>query len=165
MSKPSSVIVVLEDHRQRVRPSPSAEGSAERWVRKTFVTETGRYRTRQAHASSALIAMIDADTHTVRDRLAQLDRELTAVGKPPVSNDEQIARLIPKRNVETWILCLNGTVVNEETDYKGKSMNWNQLASTAANALSLSTQSGTADLAVFTESLRIGIVELKKIPL
>jgi hypothetical protein len=55
--------------------------------------------------------------------------------------------------------------VNEETDYKGKSMNWNQLASTAANALSLSTQSGTADLALFTESLRIGIVELKKIPL
>ena len=29
---------------------------------------------------------------------------------------EQIARLVPKRNVETWILCLNGQAADEDTD-------------------------------------------------
>jgi hypothetical protein len=29
---------------------------------------------------------------------------------------EQIARLVPKPNIETWILCLNGQAVDEDTD-------------------------------------------------
>jgi len=67
--------------------------------------------------------------------------------------------------VETWILRLNAIAVNEETDYKGERVDWNQLATTAADALSVATKSRTEDLAPFTESLRIGIGELKKVPL
>jgi hypothetical protein len=33
---------------------------------------------------------------------------------------EVIVHLIPKRNVETWILCLNDRSVDEITDYSGE---------------------------------------------
>lgn len=124
MSKPSLVIVVLEDdyhemlirrylincgwerHAIRTHRSPSGRGSAESWVRQRFVNETIVYRRRQARALTALIVMIDADTRTVQDRLNQLNQALTDSGQQTVADTERIARLIPKRNVETWILCL-----------------------------------------------------------
>ena len=77
MSKTSLIIVLLEDdhHKMfiyryltkfgvspwaiRIVRSPSGAGSAESWVRKQFVVETSRYRSRQAR--TALIVMIDAD--------------------------------------------------------------------------------------------------------
>jgi hypothetical protein len=31
---------------------------------------------------------------------------------------EKIIHLIPKRNIETWILCLTGSIVDEVTDYR-----------------------------------------------
>ena len=85
MSKSSRVyvIVVLEDARHemlarrylkkrgmgdrdmRIERSPSGEGKAEGWVRKTFVKEVNVYRAR--HAKTALIVVIDADNHTVQD--------------------------------------------------------------------------------------------------
>ena len=75
------------------------------------------YRSR--HAKTALIVMIDADTHTVQDRWRQLDQALEDGGKQRVDAEhEQIARLVPKRNIETWILCLNGHAVDQDADYK-----------------------------------------------
>ena len=76
--------------------------------------------------------MIDADTRTVQDRLNQLDQALTDSGKQTVVETEQIARLVPKRNVETWILCLNEQAVDEETTTRGTGNNWNELIPKAA---------------------------------
>src|SRR5271166_4179547 len=89
MSKPSQIIVVVEDdhHKMlvyrylskcrvernvRIERSPSGAGSAENWVRRRFAQEVSVYRKR--HAKTALIVVIDADTHTLQDRLRQLDR-------------------------------------------------------------------------------------------
>jgi hypothetical protein len=129
VSKPSQVIVLVEDDHQemlvyrylkkrglrtRIESSPSGKGSAESWVRKSFAKEVSAYRIRQAKASTALIVVIDADTHTVLDRLNQLDQALRDAGKQRIdAGAEQIARLVPKRNVETWILCLTGQEVDE----------------------------------------------------
>ena len=131
MSNPSLAIVVAEDDRHkmlayrylkkrglspRIEVSPSGRGSAENWVRKRFAKEVSVYRRR--HAQTALIVMIDADTGTVEDRLRQLAEALREAGEPPIdTKTERIARMVPKRNVETWILCLNGHAVNEEDDY------------------------------------------------
>jgi hypothetical protein len=151
VSKPSQVIVLVEDDHQemlvyrylkkrglrpRIESSPSGKGSAESWVRKSFAKEVSAYRIRQAKASTALIVVIDADTHTVQDRLNQLDQALRDAGKQRVdAGTEQIARLVPKRNVETWILCLTGQEVDEETDYKNAKDGWNKLIPQAAEAL------------------------------
>jgi hypothetical protein len=36
----------------------------------------------------------------------------------PRAASERIANLIPKRNIETWILCLTNRDVDEEEDYR-----------------------------------------------
>jgi hypothetical protein len=154
MGKSSRVyfIVVLEDARHemltrrylkkrgvgeremRIERSPSGEGNAEGWVRKTFVKEVNVYRGR--HAKTALIVVIDADTHTVQERWRQLDQSLQEGGKQRVDVDhEQIARLVPKRNVETWILCLNEREVDEDSDYKRTRDDWTELIPSAAETL------------------------------
>jgi hypothetical protein len=180
MSKSSRVyvIVVLEDTRHemlihrylikrglggnmRMERSPSGEGSAEGWVRKIFVQEVNVYRKRQA--KTALIVVIDADGHAVQERLRQLDQALRDSAKQPVGDDEQIARLVPKRNVETWILCLNGLAVDEGVDYKKTRDDWNELIPLASETLSLWTRR-TDDLPKHcTASLRSGVEELKRV--
>jgi DNA polymerase III psi subunit len=177
MSRPSLVIVVLEDdnhemlvrrylkrrgmreHEIRIEISPSGEGSAENWVRKTFAKEVSAYRSR--HAQTKLIVVIDADTGTVQERLRQLDQALKDSGKQVVDADtEQIARLAPKRNVETWILCLNGHAVDEETDYT-KRDDWSKLIPSAAETLFQWTRSTDELPQHCVDSLRSGVRELK----
>jgi len=181
MSNPSMVIVLLEDdhhemlirrylvnsglkrHAMRIHRSPSGHGSAESWVLKRFAEETGEYRRRQARAGTALIVMIDADTHSVQDRLTQLDQALKDSGIKTVGKSERIARLVPRRNVETWILCLNGEAVKEETDYKSPKNNWNELISTASEMLCEWTRSQTEPPNHCVDSLRTGVRELKRL--
>jgi hypothetical protein len=50
----------------------------------------------------------------VAGRVRQLEGSLGEQRSP----DERIAHLIPRRHVETWVLCLTGKDVDEETDYK-----------------------------------------------
>jgi hypothetical protein len=179
MSEPSLVIVLLEDDHQKmliyrylincglnrhaiaIYRSPSGEGSAERWVRQRFVKETNVYRSRQAR--TALIVMIDADTRTVQDRLNQLDQALRDSGSRIVVETERIARLVPKRNVETWILCLNEQSVDEETDYKRTGYNWNELIPIASETLCQWTRSQAEPPNHCVGSLRTGVRELKRL--
>ena len=181
MSNPSLVIVLAEDehhkmliyrylvncglkrHAIMIRRSPSGRGSAENWVRKEFVRETTEYRSRQARARTALIVIIDADTYKVQDRLNQLDEALTGSGKTAVGDTEQIARLIPKRNVETWILCLNEEPVDEENNYGERRNNWGELIPPAAQTLRQWTRSTAEPPDHCVGSLRIGVQELKRL--
>ena len=48
----------------------------------------------------------------------QFRESLEHAGLTARAANEAIAHLVPKRNVETWILCLNGKVVDEHTNYK-----------------------------------------------
>jgi hypothetical protein len=61
-----------------------------------------------------LIVVIDADTETVGRRVHQLSE---ALGNGARKDGETIVHVIPKRNIETWILQLSGKHVDEETDY------------------------------------------------
>jgi len=107
--------------------------------------------------------MIDADTRTVEDRLNQLDLALTDGGEQTVADTERIARLIPKRNVETWILCLNEQAVDEGTDYTETGSNWNKLIPQAAERLSRWTRSTTEPPNYCVSSLRTGRRELRRL--
>lgn len=179
MRKRCLVIVIVEDEPQemlvrrylrqhglgsremRFRSSPSGKGSAEQWVRKAFVEETRVYRNR--HAQTKLIVMIDADTHTVEHRLRQLDQGLIESGKDGIdAATEQIARLIPKRNIETWILYLNGQAVNEETNYKETRNDWNELIPPAAERLFQYARPNAQTPSVI-DSLQRGLTELKRL--
>jgi hypothetical protein len=178
MRKRCLVIVVVEDdyhemlvrrylrrlgsYEARFERSPSGEGSAEHWVRKTFVKETSVYRNR--HAQTKLIVAIDADTHTVHGRLAQLDQALRDNEKLAVDpSAEQIARLVPKRNVETWIACLNGKAVDEQTDYKRMANDWGELVPPAAKTLFEWTRPNAVLRSHCIDSLRTGVSELNRL--
>jgi hypothetical protein len=188
MDRPSRVFVLVEDehHRMliyrylrkcrfrfkgdemRIRQSPSGRGNAEGWVRKEFPKEVSAYRDRQAsRAGTALIVMIDAhspDPRIVDRRLTQLDQALLRSGMQRVGRSEQIARLVPKYNVETWILCLcNEDPVNEEEDYKSKGTDWNNLIRPAARTLCQWTRSSAEPPNHCVSSLRIGVRELKRL--
>ena len=101
----------------RVEKSPSALGSAEQWVREKFPHELMAYRQRRQRAASALIAMIDADTNDVQDRINQFERACDSIQIAFRTADEAVAIAVPKRNIETWIHYLNGQPVNEQDAY------------------------------------------------
>ncbi|MBA3975355.1 MAG: hypothetical protein C0504_14210 [Candidatus Solibacter sp.] len=136
MSRPSRIIVLAEDdrHQRFVRqylyrkgfrrheihfgPLSAGRGSAEQWVRMQYGKHVQTCRERAATASTELIVVVDADSGTVENRSRQLAKALSNGGQETRNETEPIVHLIPRRNIETWILCLAGQVVDENADYK-----------------------------------------------
>jgi hypothetical protein len=131
MTKASRVIVLTEDeshqsfadqflkrlgygrHQIFLERVPNGAGSGEKWVRDNYSRAVEAYRRRSAKAATALLVVIDADDQEPVRRQRQLEAELDVAR----TEDERITHLIPKRNIETWILCLDGNPVNEVDDY------------------------------------------------
>ena len=108
--------------------------------------------------------MVDADTLSVQQRLTQFDQTLYEAGVTPINtNTEQIARLIPKRNVETWILCLNDSPVDETTDYKRTLNDWTVLIRSSVVTLYAWTRPNALVPASCLPSLKLGLRELSKL--
>ena len=136
MSKPSQIVVLVEDQRQqrfvrkylarkgiqgnaiRQIALPAGKGSGEQYVREKYADEVEEFRKRNTKAITWLVVAIDADIIDVAVRARHLARELTDRELSPREQHEAIVHLIPKRNIETWILCLTGETVDEETDYR-----------------------------------------------
>ncbi|HEV2961745.1 MAG TPA: hypothetical protein VG649_07985 [Candidatus Angelobacter sp.] len=97
---------------------PAGKGAGEQWVRMHYARLVAAYRARAAHAGTALLVVIDADTSEVDHRFRQLQDTLAEARLKPRSNNEKIAHLVLKRSIETWILFLTGSNVNETTDYR-----------------------------------------------
>lgn len=157
MHKPSRVIVLCEDRRQSrlvyrfllrlgilrhqiaIQIAPSGRGAAEQWVREKYVGEVSECRRRiKSGAKTALVVLLDADTQEVKKRFDALAQFLVDKQQPKLDEKrERVARLIPKRNVETWILSLNQENVDEVQDYKGtrNESDWSKLIPNAAEVL------------------------------
>ncbi len=182
MPGPSQIILLIEDslHRQfihrylqrvgiarhalRFVESPSGAGSAEHWVTKQFPVEVKACQIRQA--ATKLIVLIDADILTVQQRTQQLDQALTEAAIQTVDRDEaKIGRLIPRRNIETWILALIEKSVNEEIDYKKTRNDWSSLVRDATGVLYTWTRPNAPIPRACVNSLRLGVVELRKLGL
>jgi len=101
----------------RVEKSPGGAGSGEQWVRTRFPKELRAYRERTKKAASVLLVMMDADTFEVRSRITFLEQICREEQLDFRSEDESVAIIVPKRNIETWIHYLNGEKVNEVAAY------------------------------------------------
>ncbi|MCC7539738.1 MAG: hypothetical protein IT379_26180, partial [Deltaproteobacteria bacterium] len=86
-------------------------------VLKEYPNEVRAQRARANHTSACLIVVIDADVGTVENRHQQLASKLDEVGADPRRDAERIAHVVPRRNVETWIVALCGGHADETTDY------------------------------------------------
>jgi hypothetical protein len=139
-------------------------GSGEQFVREKYALESRAMRLQMAKTKACLIAMIDADTGSIDDRRQQLDRALRDAGETPRSPAEPILNLIPKRNVETWILCLNSKPVDEVTDYRRDAGADAQSIKQAAQILFDWTRPNAALPAHCVPSLRDCLPEFRRIP-
>jgi hypothetical protein len=104
----------------KARPAPAGRGSGEQYVRQRHPVEVGYYRVRSSHRKAALIVEIDAAVGSVAEHKRELDDAQKREGLDERMRAEAIALFVPKRNIETWILCLRGEKVDEETDYKSR---------------------------------------------
>lgn len=140
-------------------------GSGEQLVRKQYVSEVRAHLIRQAR--KWLIVVIDADAMTVENRLRQLSQELQQSEDTRVRNckveAEQIARLIPKWSIETWILFLNSEQVTETTAYKRTNRNWDEMIKPASAELSRLVHRQQILDASCIPSLRRGVEELRRL--
>ena len=101
----------------RIEKSPSAIGSAEQWVREKFSDELKIYRQRQSKAASALIAITDADSHSVEERKSDFSIACSEKQIPFRQENEAVAIVVPKMNIETWIKYFESGSVTEEDEY------------------------------------------------
>lgn len=182
MNKAAYFIVLAEDwrHQQLVRrylvrrfqcsrydihpiDLPSGRSAGEQWVRENYPRQLEAWRNRSAHARTALIVVIDADTNTVANRQQQLRRSAQEAGVAARGDDDAVVHLIPKRNVETWILCLTGETVNESGDYKHAPADFNSLFKRSADTLYDWSRPNAQIPAGCVPSLRDGMVELQRL--
>jgi hypothetical protein len=187
MSKPTEVILLCEDRltsmllrrylnhsgvnsrNVRLIISPSGRGSGEQFVMRQYPQQVAAYRVSNARKKTWLVVAIDADSGTVAGHLAQLNAALNECGNVRVRDirieNECVARLIPRRNVETWLLVLNGNDVNEEEDYKDRHSKdeWEDLAVSGSTRLYAWTRRNAQFPGRFIDSLHHGIGELTRI--
>lgn len=132
-------------------------GAGDQWVLDRYATAVREHRRRAA--KGALIVVIDADVNEVGHRTRQLDGLLRTAGLDPHGDGEAIIHLIPRRNIETWILHLNGQSVDEVNDEKRPGVD--KMVPDAAATL---FEWGGNPPAHCLPSLRAAIQELKRLP-
>lgn len=142
----------------RVAKLPNGRGCGEQWVRQQYANEVKEFRKRSAKAATALIVVIDVDTEEPAVRLQELQKE----SWPLRSDKEKIVHFLPKRNIETWILFLNGTIVEENTSYKKWADLGSQIKFAVATLFEWSRKNATApDHCI--PSLRQAILEAQRL--
>lgn len=151
-----------------IRPliSPPGKTSAFDWVIEQYPAQVNAYRLARAKKHIWLIVVVDADMGSVERRLGQLRLHLEQANDLRLRElrieSETIARLVPRRNIETWILALNGEDINEDDDYKnGRSREeWQALVHTASGTFYDLTRPNARGREHRIESLRRGIEEM-----
>jgi len=109
----------FDSRKIRIRQYPAGSGSGEQFVRQQLVQEVKLHRQKSSYGKggAALVALIDADTMSVEERLEQINSALEQEELERIKSDERIAVFIPKRNIETWLRFAKGASVDENTSY------------------------------------------------
>jgi hypothetical protein len=181
VNRPSRVVVLAEDTRQQqfvrrylyrlgynhyqieFEPPVSGRGSGEQWVRARYARTVLAYRAQTKRVSTALIVVIDADKGGVATRRQQFQASLRESRVTARGDDEPVVHQIPKRNIETWVLCLTGAEVDEETDYHDRPRINEQIAPAAIAFFDGSRPSMQAPEHSIA-SLRSAIPEVQRLP-
>ncbi|MBS1830202.1 MAG: hypothetical protein JST93_33180 [Acidobacteria bacterium] len=182
-SNPSLIIVLAEDQQQqafvrrflyrlgykphdiRFEPLPHSSGGAgEKWVRDHYADAVKAYRYRSSRAATGLVVVIDADKEDVDLRQQQLRDEITRASMEARRTDEVVAHFVPKRNVETWIVCLSGSKANEEDDYKKEVQSAGRFTAKPAEVFYEWSRPGTPVPPHCVPSLKSAIPEAQRLP-
>ena len=100
----------------RINNCPAGKQSGAQYVLQNYPKEVSALRSTH-YISQGLVAVIDADTFGVEERMASCRKALVDAGIEDKKDDESIVVLVPRRNIETWIHYTLGNVVNETDKY------------------------------------------------
>ena len=103
----------FQPHDLRVEVAPPGLGSGEQWVRDRYPHEL----TARRKMNTVLIVGTDADSMSVADRIATLDRQCRNNSVPVREAHEPVIMAVPKRNIETWFAYLRGENPDEDGTY------------------------------------------------
>jgi hypothetical protein len=131
-------------------------------VRTQYAQAVKAYRARAARAQTSLVVAIDEDTADVAQRARQLGESLASEELSPRTSTERIVHLMPRRNIETWILNLNGHRVDEATDFS-RDAEVEDLIVPAANTLFQWTRPNAVLPPHCVPSLRSAIDEIRRL--
>ena len=193
MSNPTPVVILAEDvrqarlvraylrerlpslHRKEIRDAEMANSrcSGAQWVTEHYEKEVLAHLIRRSKLPDArrpekwLIVVIDADNRTVQNRLNVFRKRITESRDERVRScsveSANIARLIPKWSVETWILNLNDEAIDEDIPYKLHNRPWDRMIPPAAIVLHQWVRSSKDPPDHCTPSLKPGIEELRRL--
>jgi hypothetical protein len=108
---------ILERHFRRVYVEPRKPHGGASFVLQRVERLADYIRQRQQEAVGLLV-VIDGDTAGLRRRL---DDIRAAAGFTGAEWEQKIARCVPSRTIETWMMWLCGErEIDEETEYKGR---------------------------------------------
>ena len=106
---------------RQVREVPlpmSGGGAGIAWLKERLPAEVVAMRDRGSRAATCLIVGCDADDESVPSRIRALKQACEEAGVAAPTDDEPVAFILPKRNIETWLAHLRGEPVNEEQAYR-----------------------------------------------
>ncbi len=115
----------------RTLPIPGRTGgSGESSVRRSFPNQLKAIRKR---SNAMLIVIVDADTYEVAERKRQFRQECEQCGVSWREDEDHVVLVVPKRNIESWLVYLDGGESDEESsEWKRKK---NGLAKPGGKAL------------------------------
>jgi hypothetical protein len=109
------------------------------------------------------VVVVDADTQRVVARQRKLEQELNRADLDRRNQAEAIALLIPKRHIQTWILCLCDESVSEDEVYRGRADVPARIRPAAEKFYEWSRPNAAVpDHCV--DSLREGLREIRRVP-
>ena len=95
--------------------APPGRGSGKQWVTTTYPAEVRGFREKKNHVWKVLLVVTDADELRTRERADELASALAGAGLAPRADEERIALVIPKWEIETWAEhLLTGAPVTED---------------------------------------------------
>lgn len=105
--------------------------------------------------------MVDADSTTVDERHRLFNNDLNKDGQADRADNESILLTVPKRNIQTWVLYMNGETVDETTRCR-ETYVASEYKAAAQEFASWFQNDATLDDAL--DSIKKGIAELKRLP-
>lgn len=104
-------------------------GNVDSVIKHVKDVEFPAWQSRCPSCATLLVVVADADTKSIPDRVSCFPSRENSL----LSNLYVI--IVPKRNIETWVVLSNGTGVDEITDYKNAKTTASDVAKNAASQL------------------------------
>src|SRR5262245_5670710 len=114
-------LYVLGVHTREIRivAYTAGRGSAKQWIDREYPIQVEAHR-RRSSENIGLVVATDADQQTVQQRVVRLGEVLQAASRNARGPDERIAIWVPRWNIETWLLFLSGSGVDESANHKSQ---------------------------------------------